>query len=173
MIRLPAFSTSLLLALAIGAAWPRAGSAFTIGTAAPDIAGVNWINSQPLTIANLKGRVVLVEFWTYGCINCKNVIPQLRGWHDKYKQAGLTIVGVHSPEFPWEKPFDKVKDATAKLGISFAVVQDNRHDIWRRYGVWAWPTMVLVDKKGIIRYSHIGEGAYGKTESTITQLLAE
>jgi thiol-disulfide isomerase/thioredoxin len=101
------------------------------------------------------------------------VIPQLRGWHDKYEQAGLTIVGVHSPEFPWEKPFDKVKDAAAKLGIKFAVVQDNGYDIWKRYGVWAWPTIVLVDKKGPIRYSHIGEGAYSKTESTIKQLLAE
>jgi len=97
----------------------------------------------------------------------------LRGWHDKYEQAGLTIIGVHSPEFPWEKAFDKVKDATAKLGIKFPVVQANGYDIWKRYGVWAWPTIVLVDKKGIIRYSHIGEGAYSKTESTIKQLLAE
>ena len=91
----------------------------------------------------------------------------MRGWHDKYKQAGLTIVGVHFAGFPWEKPIDKVKDATAKLGIKFPVVQDNNFDIWKRYGVWAWPTIVLVDKKGSIRYSHIGEGAYGKTESTI------
>lgn len=96
----------------------------------------------------------------------------MRGWHDKYESSGLTVVGVHSPEFPWEKPIDKVKENTAKLGIKFPV-QDNNFAIWKRYGVWARPTIVLVDKKGIIRYSHIGEGAYSKTESTIKQLLAE
>lgn len=97
----------------------------------------------------------------------------MRAWHDKYEQAGLTIVGVHSPEFPWEKPLDKVRQATVSLGIKFPVVQDNGFDIWKRYGVRAWPTIVLVDKKGVIRYSHIGEGAYNKTEATIKQLLAE
>jgi len=97
----------------------------------------------------------------------------LRGWHEKYENAGLTIVGVHSPEFPWEKPFDKVTDATSRLGIKFPVVQDNDYGIWKRFGVWAWPTIVLVDKQGIIRYSHIGEGAYDKTELVIKQLLAE
>jgi alkyl hydroperoxide reductase subunit AhpC len=97
----------------------------------------------------------------------------LRDWHDKYQHASLTIVGVHSPEFPWEKPLAKVKEATARLGIKFPVVQDNGFDIWKRYGIRAWPTIVLVDKKGVIRYSHIGEGAYQKTESVIKQLLAE
>jgi alkyl hydroperoxide reductase subunit AhpC len=97
----------------------------------------------------------------------------LRDWHDKYEQAGLTIVGVHSPEFFWEKPFAKVKEATARLMIKFPVVQDNDFDIWKRYGIRAWPTIVLVDKKGVVRYSHIGEGAYQKTESVIKQLLAE
>jgi alkyl hydroperoxide reductase subunit AhpC len=97
----------------------------------------------------------------------------LRDWHEKYEKAGLTVVGVHSPEFPWEKAFDKVTDATSRLGIKFPVVQDNDYRIWKRFGVWAWPTIVLVDKKGIIRYSHIGEGAYNKTESVIKQLLAD
>jgi peroxiredoxin len=97
----------------------------------------------------------------------------LRGWHDRYEQAGLTLIGVHSPEFPWEKPLDKVKAATVRLGIKFPVVQDNNFEIWRRYGVWAWPTIVLIDKKGTIRYSHIGEGAYQKTELAINRLLAE
>lgn len=97
----------------------------------------------------------------------------MRDWHNKYTQAGLTIVGVHSPEFPWEKPLDKLRTATANLGIKYPVVQDNNFDIWKRYNVRAWPTLVLVDKKGIIRYSHIGEGAYSTTESTIKQLLAE
>ena len=97
----------------------------------------------------------------------------MRDWHDKYERAGLTIVGVHSPEFPWEKTFAKVKEATARLKIKFPVVQDNDFDIWKRYGIRAWPTIVLVDKRGVVRYSHIGEGAYQKTESVIKQLLAE
>jgi hypothetical protein len=97
----------------------------------------------------------------------------LRDWHDNYQQAGLTIVGVHSPEFPWEKPLAKVREATSRYRITFPVVQDNGFDIWKRYGIRAWPTIVLIDKKGVIRYRHIGEGAYQKTESVIRQLLAE
>ena len=97
----------------------------------------------------------------------------MRGWHDKYEQTGLTIVGVHSPEFPWEKPFDKVKEATNRLAIKFPVVQDNDFTIWKRYGVWAWPTIVLIDKRGVIRYNPVGEGVYAKTEAMIKQLLAE
>jgi len=97
----------------------------------------------------------------------------LRGWQDKFEPIGLTIVGVHSPEFPWEKPFDKVKQASHRLGIKFPIVQDNDFTIWKRYGVWAWPTIVLIDKKGVIRYNHVGEGAYDKTEAMIKQLLAE
>lgn len=97
----------------------------------------------------------------------------MRAWHDKYERSGLTIVGVHSPEFFWEKPLDKVKAATEKLAIKFPVVQDNDFDNWNRYGVRAWPTIVLIDKQGVIRYRHIGEGAYQKTESVIKQLLAE
>jgi len=101
------------------------------------------------------------------------VIPQLRGWHDKYEAAGLTIVGVHTPEFFWEKPHDKVVAATKRLGIRYAVVQDNDSAIWKRFGIWAWPTAVLVDRKGIVRYQHVGEGAYEETESLIRRLLAE
>jgi len=101
------------------------------------------------------------------------VIPQLRAWHDKYQGAGLTIVGVHSPEFAWEKPTERVRAAVKKLGILYAVVQDNDMAIWRRFGVWAWPTAVLVDRKGIIRYRHIGEGDYEQTEAMIRRLLAE
>ena len=97
----------------------------------------------------------------------------MRDWHDRYESAGLTIVGVHSPEFPWEKPFAKVKQATGRLGIKFPVVQDNNFAIWKRFGVWGWPTIVVIDKQGVIRYSHVGEGAYDKTESTIKKLLAE
>ena len=101
------------------------------------------------------------------------MVPQLRAWHEKYDAAGLTIVGVHTPEFFWEKPYDKVVAATKRLGIRYPVVQDNDSAIWRRFGIWAWPTTVIVDKKGIVRYQHIGEGAYEETESLIRRLLAE
>ena len=101
------------------------------------------------------------------------MIPQLRAWHDKYQAAGLTIVGVHTPEFFWEKPTVSVRAAVKKLGVLYPVVQDNDMDIWRRFGVWAWPTAVLVDRKGIIRYRHIGEGDYDQTEAMIRRLLAE
>ena len=101
------------------------------------------------------------------------MIPQLRAWHARYVDAGLTIVGVHSPEFPWEKSYDRVAAAVKKHGIGYAVVQDNQMLTWRRYGVRAWPTTLLVDRKGIVRYRHIGEGAYTATEALIRQLLAE
>ena len=101
------------------------------------------------------------------------MIPQLRAWHDRYEAAGLTIVGVHTPEFFWEKPYDKVVAATKRLGIRYPVVQDNDSAVWRRFGIWAWPSAVLVDRKGVVRHQHIGEGGYEETESLIRRLLAE
>ena len=101
------------------------------------------------------------------------MIPQLRGWHDKYAGEGLTVVGVHSPEFAWEKPYDKVVAATRELGIRYPVVQDNDFAIWKRYGVRAWPTTILLDRMGVVRYRHIGEGAYEETEAMIRRLLQE
>ena len=101
------------------------------------------------------------------------MIPQLRAWHEKYEKRGLTVVGVHTPEFFWEKPYAKVMAAVKELEVKYAVVQDNDRSIWKRFGIWAWPTAVLVDKKGIIRYHHIGEGAYEEIESMIHRLLAE
>ena len=101
------------------------------------------------------------------------MIPQLRDWHAKYEKQGLTIVGVHSPEFFWEKPIEKVTAAAKELGVKYPVVQDNDFAIWKRFGTWAWPTAVLVDRRGVIRYTHIGEGAYAETEATIRRLLDE
>jgi hypothetical protein len=101
------------------------------------------------------------------------VIPQLRDWHAKYEQTGLTIVGVHTPEFLWEMPYPRVVAAARDLGLRYPIVQDNDQQIWRRFSTWAWPTAVLVDRKGIVRYSHIGEGAYAETERMIQQLLGE
>lgn len=101
------------------------------------------------------------------------MIPQLRVWHNKYQGSGLTIVGIHTPEFFWEKSFDRVAAAVKDLGIQYPVVQDNDNRNWNRFGVWAWPTTILVDRKGVVRYQHIGEGAYAETESMIRRLLAE
>ena len=101
------------------------------------------------------------------------MIPQLRDWHARYHAKGLTIVGVHAPEFWWEKPYDKVVAATKELGVAYPVVQDNDFVIWRRFSNRAWPAAVIVDKKGIVRFTHIGEGAYAEMEQLITQLLAE
>jgi len=101
------------------------------------------------------------------------VIPQLRAWNEKYEAAGLTIVGVHTPEFFWEKSYEKVVAATNRFGIRYPVVQDNDAAIWKRFAIWAWPTAVLVDKKGIVRYHHIGEGDYAQTEAVIQRLLTE
>ena len=101
------------------------------------------------------------------------MIPQLRGWYERYEKDGFMVVGVHSPEFFWEKPYQSVVDATKKLGVRYPVVQDNEHTIWKRWGVWAWPTTILLDRKGIVRYQHIGEGEYDATEAMIRRLLAE
>lgn len=101
------------------------------------------------------------------------MIPQLRAWHERYTAAGLTVVGVHSPEFFWEKSYAKVVDATKRLDVRYPVVQDNDFTIWNRFGVRAWPTMVLVDRQGIVRYRHIGEGDYAESEAMIRRLLAE
>jgi alkyl hydroperoxide reductase subunit AhpC len=101
------------------------------------------------------------------------VVPQLRAWHARYEDRGLTIVGVHSPEFLWERSYNNVMAATQRLGIRYPVVQDNDFTIWKRYGVRAWPTALLVDRKGIVRFRHIGEGAYEETENLIQRLLAE
>ena len=101
------------------------------------------------------------------------MIPQLRNWYDKYEKQGFTIIGVHTPEFFWEKPLDKVKTAIEQLKVRYPVVQDNNFETWKRFGIWAWPSTVVIDKQGVIRYAHIGEGAYDKTESLIKQLLAE
>ena len=101
------------------------------------------------------------------------MIPQLRDWHRKYQKDGLTIVGVHAPEFTWERPYDKVVQATKDLQVAYPVVQDNDFATWKRFGIWAWPTAVLIDRKGVVRFRHVGEGAYDDTEAMIRRLIAE
>jgi peptide-methionine (R)-S-oxide reductase len=140
---------------------------------APEFANGTWINSEPLTIKSLRSRVVLVDFWTFGCYNCRNTLPSLKRWHERYSDKGLTIVGVHSPEFDSEKKIDNVRREVASLGIRYPVVTDNDYETWRAYKVEAWPTAFLLDKSGRVRWMHVGEGAYEEAERTIQKLLAE
>jgi len=141
--------------------------------ASPEINGAVWINSQPLTAKDLRGKVVMVEFWTHGCVNCRNVIPELKRMYAYYAAQGFTIIGVHSPEFDYEKDADGVRQAVKDFGIAYPVVLDNDFANWKRYRNAYWPAIYLLDKRGVLRYTHIGEGAYDITRSAIEQLLAE
>ena len=132
----------------------------------------NWFNSQPLKLDELRGKVVLVDFWTYTCINCLNHLPYVKDWHQKYKDQGLVVVGVHTPEFAFEKSAKNVQDAIRKLEIKHAVAQDNSYATWKAFDNHYWPAVYLIDKEGKIVYSHFGEGRYGETEKKIQALLA-
>jgi thiol-disulfide isomerase/thioredoxin len=140
---------------------------------APELASGEWINSEPLKLKNLRGRVVLIEFWTFGCINCRNSLPFVESWHDRYREKGLTVIGVHSPEFDEEKNVESLRGQVASLGIRYPVVTDNDYQTWNAYKVEAWPTIFLLDKQGRIRWMRVGEGKYDETERLIQELLAE
>lgn len=144
------------------------------GKKAPEIIpGGSWLNTDPLTITGLKGKVVLIDFWTYSCINCQRTFPYLRTWHEKYSAKGLVIIGVHSPEFEFEKDVENLKEAIKDFNLKYPIVQDNDFATWRAYDNHYWPAKYLIDKDGYIRYSHFGEGDYDETEKMIQELLAE
>lgn len=141
---------------------------------APELTNTVWLNvDAPLRLANLRGKVVLLDMWTFGCINCQHVLPALNRWHDQYANQGLVIIGNHFPEFSYEADLSNLKAAVEKDGIRFPVAQDNDGATWQAYRNQYWPTMYLIDKRGHIRYVHIGEGAYAETEAAIKSLLAE
>ncbi|MBI2141674.1 thioredoxin family protein [Candidatus Woesearchaeota archaeon] len=141
---------------------------------AAELVGISdWINSEPLKLADLKGKVVLVDFWTYTCINCVRTLPYLTMWHDKYADKGLVIIGVHSPEFDFEKDLENVNKAVAKHSIKYPVALDNDHSTWRAFRNNYWPHKYLIDIDGRVRYDHIGEGGYDRTERAIQELLKE
>ena len=133
----------------------------------------SWINSEPLTFEEQRGKVVLVDFWTYTCVNCIRTLPYLRSWYEKYGDHGLVIVGVHSPEFEFEKVRENVVQATEEFGITWPVAQDNKMGTWRAFDNRFWPAKYLVDADGKIRYTHFGEGSYAETELWIRSLLIE
>jgi thiol-disulfide isomerase/thioredoxin len=143
------------------------------GKPAPELVGGGaWLNSPPTSLAELRGKVVLVNFWTLGCINCKNTLPAVRGWWERYKDKGLVIIGVHTPEFAYEADLANVRDAAARLGVTWPVVQDNDMQIWRAYKNNYWPRFYLVDRQGDIIYDHIGEGGYDEMDRQIQAALA-
>lgn len=131
-----------------------------------------WINSKPLTIESLKGKVVLVDFWAYSCINCVRTLPYLTGWDKKYRDAGLVIIGIHAPEFDFEKNPDNVKAAVAKHGIEYPVALDNHLSTWTNFKNRYWPAHYLINKSGEVVYTHFGEGNYAQTENNIRHLLS-
>jgi thiol-disulfide isomerase/thioredoxin len=140
---------------------------------APDFHTKLWFNSPPLSLAQLRGKVVLVDFWEYTCINCIRTFPYLRRWDELYTPTGLIIIGVHTPEFAFAKNPANVADAVKRFGFSFPVALDNDETIWNAFHNAAWPADFLIDKDGRIAYMHIGEGDYGETELAIRQLLKE
>lgn len=146
----------------------------TKGTKAPEIIpGGVWFNSDPLTLEQLKGKVVIIDFWTYSCINCQRTMPYLRKWWETYKDKGLVIIGVHSPEFEFEKSEKNVAQAIKDFQLTYPIVQDNDFATWRAYNNRYWPAKYFIDKEGYIRYTHFGEGAYDESERIIQELLKE
>jgi len=132
-----------------------------------------WINSAPLTAKQLKGKVVLVDFWDYSCINCIRAIPYVRAWAEKYKDSGLVVIGVHTPEFDFEKQLPNVQKAVQKFGITYPVALDSNYDIWNAFHNQYWPAHYFIDAKGKVRYEHFGEGDYDQSERWIQELLKE
>ena len=140
---------------------------------APELAGITaWINSNPLTIQSLRGKVVVVEFWTFACINCIHIQPYVKAWYDRYASAGLVVIGVHTPELSFERDLSNVRDAVATADIRFPVAFDPAFATWNAYRNGAWPSLYFIDRSGRIRHSHGGEGDYAGSEQVIRELLA-
>ena len=154
-------------------AMPKPASLPDLGPA-PELTNDTWLNvDAPLRLADLRGKVVILEMWTFGCINCQNVMPSLKEWHSKYADQGLVIIGNHYPEFSYESDLENLKAALSQNGILYPVAQDNDGATWQAYRNHYWPALYLIDKKGHIRHVHIGEGGYRETEENIKTLLEE
>jgi thiol-disulfide isomerase/thioredoxin len=136
-------------------------------------AGVKWLNSEPLTLQSLRGKVVLIDFWEYTCVNCIRTFPYLRAWNQKYKDKGLVIIGVHTPEFKFAKDEGNVAKGASKYGLTWPIVNDKDYQVWHTWGNRYWPAKYLIDAQGQARYFHPGEGGYDRTEQWIQKLLKE
>lgn len=140
----------------------------------PDLGGATaWLNSEPLTPAGLRGRVVVVQFCTYSCVNWLRTLPYIRAWAQKYRDRGLMVVGAHSPEFPFEHDVEKVRPALEAMGVDYPIAMDNDFAVWRAFDNNAWPALYFIDAEGRIRHHHLGEEDYERSERVIQQLLAE
>jgi len=145
---------------------------FDVKVKAAELRGIKgWINSKPLSLEELKGKVVLVDFWTYTCINCLRSLPYLKRWHEKYAKKGLVIIGVHSPEFTFEKDVENVKKAVKELGIEYPVALDSDMKTWHAYDNHYWPAKFIIDREGFVQFVHFGEGNYAQTEMVLQILL--
>jgi thiol-disulfide isomerase/thioredoxin len=161
-----------MLALAAGARAVAAPALHDYGTA-PEFAGIDqWLNSPALTLSGLRGKVVLVDFWTYSCINCLRTLPYVNRWAETYKAQGLVVVGVHTPEYAFERSTGKLQTAMRRFGVKHPVAQDNHYATWKAYDNQYWPAIYLVDARGQIRFKQFGEGRYQETEAAIQALLA-
>jgi thiol-disulfide isomerase/thioredoxin len=167
----------LALGSALIAYWPFGGVLASVpdiasGTQAPDFAGADqWFNSRPLTIDSLRGKVVLVEFWTRECINCLDVLPHTKALYDTYAKDGLVVVGVHTPEYDEEHDPAALRAALSRYQITWPVAMDNEYRVWNAYGNRYWPAIYLIDRDGHVVYSHVGEGDYEETERRVRTLL--
>ncbi|MBD1909357.1 MULTISPECIES: thioredoxin family protein [unclassified Leptolyngbya] len=140
----------------------------------PSLVGaIAWLNSQPLTVDELRGKVVLINFWTYTCINWLRQLPYVRAWAEKYQDQGLVVIGVHTPEFEFEKTLDNVRRASTDMEINYPIAVDNDYAVWHAFGNRYWPALYFIDTQGRIRHHHFGEGEYEQSEQAIQQLLAE
>jgi thiol-disulfide isomerase/thioredoxin len=158
---------------AMMAARGGAGALPVQGVMPPLDGATQWLNSAPLSREGLRGKVVLVDFWTYSCINCLRALPYVAAWHEKYRGQGLVVIGVHAPEFAFEKDLRNVRREVDKLGLAYPVAIDNDYAIWRAFANRYWPAHYFVDANGNIRHTHFGEGEYDTSERVIQQLLAE
>jgi len=151
-----------------------AASQLPIEGSLPPLAGaIEWLNTPPLSMTQLRGKVVVVEFWTYTCINWRRTLPYVRAWAEKYKEQGLVVIGVHTPEFEFEKSLANVRRAVKEIGITFPVAIDSDYVIWGAFRNQYWPALYFVDTQGRIRHHHFGEGDYAQSEVVIQRLLAE
>lgn len=169
-----AFFLALAALAALGRAPLHAGELPEPGPTPPEFAaGLTWLNSPPLTVAGLKGKVFLVDFWEYTCVNCIRTLPYLKAWHERYNGKGLVIVGVHTPEFDFTKDLEAVRKGAKGFDLKYPIVNDADYKIWNSYGNRYWPAKFLFDSQGRLRYYHFGEGGYGDTEQAIQKLLRE
>ena len=144
------------------------------GSLAPELAEIKgWLNSTPLTMSSLKGRVVLLDFWTFGCVNCVRTLPHVKTLYERFAGEKFTLIGVHTPEFAFERPTEAVADAVKRFQIKYPVAIDSNNVTWKLYGNQYWPRQTLVDAQGRVRWEHVGEGAYDAMENKVAEFLKE